>query len=368
MKKKLYEKVYDDIENKIISGDYSLGTTLPSEKNLIDYYGVSAITIKRALTELKESGYISRKPKEGSIIINNHVKKEIVDSPTNKSLVGVVLTRFDSSFGEEILNGILDNNPNNYEIIIKKSNGDTQREDELIRDLIEAGVEGIILLPTSSEFLSPNLLKMISNNFPFVVIDRVLDGLPVNSVTVNNEQTARTLTNYLFSNGHRNIGFLSSSTRISTVQEREKGFINSHAVNGLALNSEYIQHFITSDSKNTETEKRVDIRRIKEFLQKYPELTAILSTEYETALLVGEACRQLNLNIPNDISLVCYDHPISNFLKQPFIVTHIEQNQYEVGQESIRMLHSKIQDNSKIEKFVTIGVLAQGDSVKDISE
>lgn len=368
MKKKLYQKVYDDLEKKIVTGEYSLGQALPTEKEFIDEYNVSAITIKRALTELKESGYISRKPREGSVVINNQLKNKSSELIINKSLIGVVLTKFDSSFGEEILNGILDNNPNNYEIIIKKSNGITQKEDELIKDLIETGVKGIILLPTSSEFLSPNLLKMITNNFPFVVIDRVLEGLPVNSVTVNNEQTARTLTNYLFSNGHRNIGFISSSTRISTVQEREKGFINAHAMNGLSLNSDYIQHFITSDSENTESEKKSDIKKIKTFLQASPNLTAILATEYDTALLVGEACRQLGLNIPNDLSLVCYDHPMGDFLKKPFVVTHIEQNQYEIGQESIRMLNSKIEENSKIEKFVTKGILVQGDSVKDISE
>lgn len=368
MKRKLYQKIYDDLEEKIQTGVYPLKSQLPPEQELIDTYQVSAITIKRALTELKNSGYISRKPKEGTIVLSEVPTiiplEKIHEKKT--TLVGLIVPKIDSSFGIEILNGILDNTPPNLEIIIKKSNGDIDKEDELLKEMMETRIDGIILLPTSSEYLSPTLLSIISSNFPIVVLDRILDGLPVSSVTVNNEQTAQTLTNYLFSNGHRQIGFISSSSHISSVSDREKGFVNAHAMSGLPLDTTLIKHFITSDVLEEEDEKKRDIKKIQKFISANPTMTAIFSTEYETALLIHKACQNLKLKIPDDLSLVCYDHPIGNFMEAPFIITHIEQDQYEMGQATMRIIHNKIKKNSTIEKFIAQGILIQGSSVKMI--
>lgn len=370
MKRKLYQKVYDDLEEKIKSGVYPLKKALPPESELINIYKVSSITIKRALTDLKESGYISRKPREGTIVISK--TPSIISTAEKKEkknavLVGLIVPKIDSCFGIEILNGILDNNPSNFEIIIKKSNGDKDKEEELIKELIDSGVQGIILLPTSSEYLSPTLLNLISINFPLVVIDRILEGLPVNSVTVNNEQTAQTLTNYLFSNGHREIGFISSSSHVSTITDRKKGFINAYALNGLPLNTEMFKHFITSDFINNDEEIKKDIKRIESFVKEHPNMTAIFCTEYETALLVHKACSKLKLSIPENISLTCYDHPTGNFMQPPFTITHIEQNQYEMGEAIIRMMYNKINNSNEIEKFIARGILVPGNTVKSIN-
>ena len=151
MKKKLYQKVYDDLQSKIENGEYPLQANLPSEKELINAYGVSAITINRALSELKKDGYISRKPKEGTVVINTS-KKTTIQTDVKKPLIGVILTKLDTVFGMDILNGILDSYSPDVELIIKKSDGDLDKEELLINDLVELGVEGLILLPTSSEY------------------------------------------------------------------------------------------------------------------------------------------------------------------------------------------------------------------------
>lgn len=364
MKKKLYQKVYDDLQSKIENGEYPLQANLPSEKELINAYGVSAITINRALSELKKDGYISRKPKEGTVVINTS-KKTTIQTDVKKPLIGVILTKLDTVFGMDILNGILDSYSPDVELIIKKSDGDLDKEELLINDLVELGVEGLILLPTSSEYLAPALISLISKNFPIVVIDRVIFGLPVSSVTLNNEQTALTLTNYLLSNGHQNIAFLSSSSHISTIDEREKGFINAHAINGLPYDVDLCKHFISSDSSDSQSERKKDLESITQFIEENKKITAVFTTEYETALLVAKACKTKRKKIPEDISLVCYDHPKANYVKEPFTVTHIEQNQYEMGQESIRIIQNLIEGKSDIEKVVVTGLLIQGNSVAE---
>lgn len=67
------EKIYLDIEEKIKSKFYPIGSTLPSENQLAANYNVSRETIRKALKLLKENGYIQKQHGRGSIVLNNHL-------------------------------------------------------------------------------------------------------------------------------------------------------------------------------------------------------------------------------------------------------------------------------------------------------
>ena len=50
----LYENVYNDLKQKIECGDLKPGDKLEVEEDMIAHYGVSAITVKKALNLLAE--------------------------------------------------------------------------------------------------------------------------------------------------------------------------------------------------------------------------------------------------------------------------------------------------------------------------
>ena len=70
--KYLYEVVYEDIKDKIMSGEFVLGTKLPSEIDLMDIYDVSRSTIRQALSRLKSEGLVRQVKGTGTFV--NHVK------------------------------------------------------------------------------------------------------------------------------------------------------------------------------------------------------------------------------------------------------------------------------------------------------
>ncbi|MFW0155534.1 trehalose operon repressor [Rothia sp. P6271] len=65
-----YERVYQDLSTKIDDGTYSVGSLLPSEKQLTEHYGVSRETARKALALLTNRGYIQKIMGKGSIVIN----------------------------------------------------------------------------------------------------------------------------------------------------------------------------------------------------------------------------------------------------------------------------------------------------------
>ena len=55
-----YSKIVDDMNLKIGLGEYSVGIYLPYEKQLANQYDVSLSTVRKALSELEQRGFVKK--------------------------------------------------------------------------------------------------------------------------------------------------------------------------------------------------------------------------------------------------------------------------------------------------------------------
>ncbi|WP_448212013.1 GntR family transcriptional regulator [Colwellia sp. MEBiC06753] len=73
----LYHQVYLFLKEKIHLGEIPFGEKMPTEHNLSEAFGVSRITAKRAMDELAEEGYISRRRGKGSHVTYKHRAEQV---------------------------------------------------------------------------------------------------------------------------------------------------------------------------------------------------------------------------------------------------------------------------------------------------
>ena len=66
--KPLYLQVEADIKNRILSKQYMPGDKLPTENELSDQYNVSKITIRKAIQNLSDEGYVNKVQGKGTFI------------------------------------------------------------------------------------------------------------------------------------------------------------------------------------------------------------------------------------------------------------------------------------------------------------
>ena len=64
----LHQRILDDIETRIISGEWQPGHRIPFEHELTEYYNCSRMTVNKALTQLAKAGLIERKRRSGSFV------------------------------------------------------------------------------------------------------------------------------------------------------------------------------------------------------------------------------------------------------------------------------------------------------------
>ena len=65
-----YSNIYNEIVGKIDSGIFETNSKLPSESQLMEEYGVSRDTIRKALNLLEQNGYIEKSKGKGSFVLD----------------------------------------------------------------------------------------------------------------------------------------------------------------------------------------------------------------------------------------------------------------------------------------------------------
>lgn len=361
----LYERVYEGLREGIRGGRFIVGERLPSEAELTAEFHVSAITLKRALDMLRDEGYIVRRPRLGTFVVSD-VPTAVSPAKTfAHPLVGCVVTDFDDTFGTRVLGGLLDASARRLNLILKRSHGDSAFEDELVRTLVDTGVRGLIVQPSSSAYLPPAVLELVSRHFPVVILDREYAGVPVTTVCSDNVSGAKALTEHLFDRGHRRIGLVTSASTVSTIEDRRGGFMQAHAEFHVPHVAADDYRLVRSTIPGSDAPRRMDVDALAGFVRDHPDLTAYVVTEYNIAVLLREACLELGLEVPADVSIACFDHA-ENVSPGAFRFTHVRQDQQRMGELAVEHLLEQLRAPDRVRKVLVPTELVAGASVGTI--
>lgn len=76
-KNPIYYQVYTHLKERILSGAYRLGDTLPSESEMIEAFGVSRITVRRAIADLEHDGLVQKRRGKGTVVLPRKVASDL---------------------------------------------------------------------------------------------------------------------------------------------------------------------------------------------------------------------------------------------------------------------------------------------------
>lgn len=77
----LHRRIYDDIEGRILSGDWAPGTRIPFEHALTEHYGCSRMTVNKAISELAARGLVTRRRRAGTFVAQPRVHSALLAIP-----------------------------------------------------------------------------------------------------------------------------------------------------------------------------------------------------------------------------------------------------------------------------------------------
>lgn len=334
----LYQRVQEYIRDLISSQVLKVGDRIPTEKELMERFGVSKITVVNALAGLVNEKIITRVPGKGTFVSEPESEMPAA-SPINavKSihkaggemgtrLIGLILPSIYDYFTIRLIQGIQQAlNENEYRCVIYLSEGDIDKEKEAIKTCSNIGVEGLLIFPVDEELFNEEILSMKFAGFPFVLIDRYLPGVETHYIASDGRLGANMAVNYLWELGHREIAICSDSPiQTVTVQERIDGYMNAFKEKGALINPAHIvTGFELGSLEQAETHPLY--RYIKNRMA-----TAYITLNGSLAVKIYQIARQVGLKVPEDISIISFDDPTS-IIEGYSTFTHVKQFERDMG-------------------------------------
>lgn len=77
--KHLYQRIRDDIEARIMSGEWPPGHRVPFEHELMAEYGCSRMTVNKVLSTLAANGLITRRRRAGSVVAEPTTERAVLE-------------------------------------------------------------------------------------------------------------------------------------------------------------------------------------------------------------------------------------------------------------------------------------------------
>ncbi len=73
----LYQQLMSRLKNDITAGVYAPGARIPSEQVLCDTYGVSRVTVRKAMQDLVEAGLLVRRQGKGTFVAKERIQRNL---------------------------------------------------------------------------------------------------------------------------------------------------------------------------------------------------------------------------------------------------------------------------------------------------
>ena len=323
----LYRRIQNTLRGRIRKGDWPPGQALPTRRVLCSEFGTTQVTLDKAIEGLVREGLLRAARGSGTFV---------AAAPVRALRIGVVIKR---SGPEETLEEHWDDNFYFGPLFRGIRDGVSGQPVEVLHSNIESGdyaefaremaLDGMILiLPALADVPKLHALAaagVIYVTAGFSTSDPADAALPC--VDTDNRQAAGDAVTHLLELGHRRIAIINLETSHGNHHDRLEGYFAALASAGLAVVPDdlvlYPKHSVDRydpyiDSWLTRVEASGNLP------------TAIFACDYFTALATLRVLRRHTLRVPEDISLLAFDDPLSAAHLTPPLTT-VRQPVYQMG-------------------------------------
>lgn len=198
--------------------------------------------------------------------------------------------------------------------------------------------------------------ELIEKNYNMVLVDQLNNDERTKDIKIVNSKNragAYLATKYLIAKGHKHIAHISGDNRLSSF-EREKGYKDAMKDSNLEIYDNYIVKGFYNELMAYE--------KTKDLISNNKEITAIFVANDIMAIGVVRAIREMQLNVPQDISIIGFDN--NEFSKYIDVgLTTMEVSLEDIASKSVKLLLSEDNENNYYECNAT---LIERSSVRDL--
>ena len=316
----MYKQIFESLRSKIWRGEYSPGTKLPTEAELMQQFSVSRTTVSRAMRDLEQAGLVSRCRGSGTYVKELAPPDQVVRLsflvpwvesderlPYVEGLLYQRIARLASEGGSSISLHCFDKNSSDIR------SGMLNAAQKVIDDKVHGVLFYPAELPTEKKHINREIVdKLTAADIEIVLVDRDIAPYPGRSEFVrigyDNRRSGTILTNHLLDQGCRRIAFIGIPEDSTAVTDRMLGYHEAHQQHGLLVDPNLIR---------VAHEEDLDLDFCRQLIEEVSP-DAIIAKMDRYAALIGRQLSALDIRVGTDIKLAGFDDdPIAELLDMP---------------------------------------------------
>lgn len=252
------------------------------------------------------------------------------------SIIGVVLPSLYNMFFAEVIDGIEEVvRKDGFSLILNCAKNDPRQEMNCVKALVARNVSGLIVISPNTAHIEEGFYARLAMRMPIVFVNGYhrIRGI---SYVMNDERAGmRNALAYLLRLGHKRILFVRGENSDSyAIKERScREFLEPRGL--------FKESFVINIGEGNSIDTVDDTQRA--LMTAIPSLgpTAVCCCNDLMAVGTLNACKQLGLRVPQDISVMGYDNISLSRLVSPKLTT-MDQNMFQLGESAASVLVHRI--------------------------
>jgi GntR family transcriptional regulator, arabinose operon transcriptional repressor len=289
----LYRQVKERLRGEVEAGVYATDSAIPDERTLATQFGLSRMTVRRAIVELTDEGLFQRIPGRGTFV---RARGAADSAASGRSTIGV-LAHFDqveitgAMFYHRIMQGVQHALGSQAPIVVRKAV--PPFASFVAANAEDAALAGLIVLGV----VDPELLNALRHvSLPTVLVDSEQPAeRRLDQVTCEGGDASYDAVCALIALGHRDIGII-NYPHTPAAAAREAGYARALAEHGLPARLEFRYEVVCNSS--------AAYAAMRDALARDRVPTALFCTTDELAIGAISAVKDHGWRVPKDLSVV----------------------------------------------------------------
>jgi DNA-binding LacI/PurR family transcriptional regulator len=336
-----YHNVTEALRRRMTDGTLAAGVKLPTLRELAEQFDVSTNTIRQAIRVLEREGCLYHVPDVGAFVHPSYPGK--VGTRVTIALASI---NIGGAFEMGIARGVEQAcQERGWELLVYDARLSAELEASNLARLGDSGTRGAIISPISDHANLETLFKLKLSGYTMVLVDNAVPGLKVDFVESDHEKAAYLATENLLKHGHHQVFMITWPPVATAIAARIRGFERALIAYGHEPSR---NRLVWIDPQVSSRGAQAGKNWLEGYEAALPVLRAAQTPVAFFALndYVGwgifEACRELGLRVPQDVSIVCIDDSdITRAMSPPMTV--VAQRPTEIGRKSVELLERRLQ-------------------------
>jgi GntR family transcriptional regulator, arabinose operon transcriptional repressor len=328
-----YRQIEDWLRKEIKTGVFKPGDKIPTETELAAQFSASKHTVRKAVSNLIQMGWLEAKRGSGVYCIDAEEKRIKYISYVTSTLDHYIFPGLIRSINLPLFE-------RGYHFTLNESESQVAVEKRILMELRKREVAGIIITPVFSGAGPSNrdlIAEIDDSGIPVILLDNHFPDTSLSVIAMNDREGGALAVQYLIERGHTKIGVFYSD-EYYPFNLRKEGALDGMREKGIEINGDWILNVRNFSRLNTDA-----YAAIAEMLKDPAgRPTAVFCCNDQLCLQAINAAEDLGLHVPEDLSLIGFDNSDYADLR-PISLTSIDHPNLEMGGLAVKFLLEKIE-------------------------